>query len=105
MNTLIKVIPSGLLVRRVGLQVFIYIIGDINTPTSGILKRYDIVTQRKTEIVNLANKSISIAQISTDGQWILFVSQGSRSAALQLIRMDGQGLQTLYCTQPSQSIS
>src|SRR5260370_3811983 len=36
--------------------------------------------------------------ISADGQWILFVS-GTASAPgrLQLVRMDGQGLQTLYC--------
>ncbi len=63
----------------------------------GILKRYDITTHQTTQIVQLATTSISDAQISTDGQWILFTSQVNGRAAIQMIRMDGQGLQTLYC--------
>ncbi len=70
----------------------------VNGPTNlGTLKRYDVTTGAKTEIVNLTGTSISEAQLSADGQWILFVAISGRQAKLQMIRMDGQGLQTLYC--------
>ena len=70
----------------------------VNGPTHlGTLKRYDVTTGAKTEIVNLANTNISSAQLSADGQWILFVAISGRQAKLQLIRVDGQGLQTLLC--------
>jgi pimeloyl-ACP methyl ester carboxylesterase len=90
--------------------VYTYNIGTFHSGTdngavSGILKRYDITTGTKTEIINLPHTSISQAQISTDGQWILFISQVSGNSAIQLIRMDGKGLQTLYCSQPSMQIA
>lgn len=66
-------------------------------PTFGTLKRYDVVTGGKVEIVKLANTTISEAQVSANGQWILFVVFVGGQAKLQLIRMDGQDLQTLYC--------
>jgi eukaryotic-like serine/threonine-protein kinase len=70
----------------------------VNGPTHlGTLKRFDVTTGAKTEIVNLANTNISSAQLSADGQWILLVAISGRQAKLQLIRVDGQGLQTLYC--------
>ena len=64
--------------------------------------RYDVVTHQKTTILSLnAKEQLSQAQISGDGQWLLFVvSQGTRQNsydAIQLLRLDGQGLQTLYC--------
>jgi len=46
---------------------------------------------------------IEQAQVSQDGQWVLFLSipdprgDSQHSAMLQLVRLDGQGLQTLYC--------
>src|SRR5258708_8616872 len=38
-------------------------------------------------------------QISADGKWILFVALAvsENQARLQLVRSDGQGLQTLFC--------
>ncbi len=50
------------------------------------------------------------AQISADGQWLLFVAQvtngQSSLAGIQLMRMDGQDLQTLYCSStPATGIS
>jgi hypothetical protein len=65
--------------------------------TFGTLKRYDVVTGGKVEIVKMANTTISEAQVSGDGQWILFVTFVGGQAKLQLIRMDGRALQTLYC--------
>ncbi len=86
-------------------QNVVYIYNEIPLNTSiayGRLKRYDVATGQKTEIVT-SGLAIQQAQISADGQWILFIStpdpRGDRqhSGMLQLVRMDGQGLQTLYC--------
>ncbi|HEY6540078.1 MAG TPA: hypothetical protein VIZ18_04035, partial [Ktedonobacteraceae bacterium] len=65
-------------------------------------KRYDVVTGAKIEIIKMPGTSISSAQVSADGQWILFVANISGQSKMQLIRMDGQFLQTLYCGSPSQ---
>ncbi len=65
---------------------------------SGEIKRYDASTGNKVIIVNSPTGSIDSAQISADGQWILFRTLVSTGAFLQLVRMDGQGLQTLYCS-------
>ena len=80
-------------------QNIVYIVdeGQANIPTFGTLKRYDVTTGAKTDIVKLPGASISDAQISADGQWILFVTDLTDQAKLQLVRMDGQALQTLYC--------
>lgn len=88
-----------------GHQNLVYIYNEMppNASTSdGQLKRYDVTTGKKT-LIAVSGLSISNAQVSADGQWILFLSQidprGDRnhSSAIQLVRMDGQGLQTLYC--------
>jgi len=77
----------------------VYIVneGTSSHPTFGTLKRYDVVTGAKVEVVKMANTTISEAQVSGNGQWIMFVSFVGGQAKLQLIRMDGQALQTLHC--------
>ena len=84
-------------------QNIIYIVNEFQaqTPTFGTLKRLEVSTGAKTEIVKIADTSISDAQVSADGQWILFVSVTSNQDKLQLVRMDGQALQTLYCASPA----
>lgn len=86
-------------------QNIVYVYNEIplNTSTAfGHLKRYDVTTHQKTVIVT-SGISIEHAQVSADGQWILFLSNpdprgdANHAAYLQLVRMDGQGLQTLYC--------
>ncbi len=67
------------------------------TPIAGILKRYDITTKSETIIVRVPHTSINTAQVSADGQWVLFEAAVANRSAIQLVRMDGQGLQTLYC--------
>ena len=70
-----------------------------NDGPQGLLKRYDIISGQKQVIVS--GPFIDNAQVSADGQWVLFTSAIQPHAgitALQLLRMDGQGLQTLYCT-------
>jgi hypothetical protein len=82
----------------------VYIVNEGSpTPTFGTLKRYDVVTGAKVEIVKMAGTSISEAQVSANGQWLLFVAHVSGQVKLQLIRMDGQFLQTLYCGTPSEA--
>ncbi len=69
---------------------------------SSALKRYDTNTQKTTTILTLAHKNIVFSQVSADGQWILFVSSGAQQSQtpykIQLVRMDGRYLQTLYCS-------
>ncbi|HEX9134574.1 MAG TPA: hypothetical protein VF844_19975, partial [Ktedonobacteraceae bacterium] len=55
----------------------------------------------KTTIVHLAGVIITEAQVSNDGQWILFNSDTGNDSEIQLVRMDGQGLQTLLCVLPT----
>ncbi len=76
----------------------------VNPTVYGSLKRYDMTTGKTTEVVHQTPASITESSVSADGQWVLFVSQVSGQAAIQMIRMDGQGLQTLYCAPAGQSI-
>lgn len=72
------------------------------------LTRYDTITKSKTVLLSFAQtgEGISDAQISANGQWILFltVSLSENQARIQLIRTDGQMLQTLFCA-PAYMIS
>lgn len=88
----------------------VYIYNEVPQHTSiafGHLRRYDMTTGQKADIVT-SGIQILQAQVSYDGQWVLFLSQpdprgGSAVVMLQLVRMDGQGLQTLLCLPYSQS--
>ncbi len=76
-----------------------------NASGSASLKRVDATTGTKTTIISLGNgAAIHSAQLSTDGQFILFVTQYTNHAQLQMVRLDGQGLQTLYCAGPINGI-
>src|SRR6266566_9253620 len=85
-------------------QNIVYIFNQFGASGSGEIKRYDASTGKKVIIVNAPKSQIYDAQISADGQWILFITttQVSAAVALQLVRMDGQGLQTLYCSYTAQ---
>jgi eukaryotic-like serine/threonine-protein kinase len=80
-------------------QNIVYIVNEFqgHNPTFGTLKRYDVTTGNKTEIIKLPNVTINDAQLSADGQWIVFSINVGGTEKLQLVRMDGQELQTLYC--------
>ena len=68
------------------------------------LQRYDTTTGKVTTVVQFNAGTISEAQISADGVWILFINQIGGQSAIQMVRMDGQGLQTLHCAPAGQSI-
>lgn len=72
-----------------------------NTTDDGLLIRYDVVSKKKMTLLSLTNVTISNAQLSTDGNFILFVTQVSGRLAIQMVRIDGQELQTLYCAADS----
>lgn len=68
------------------------------------LKRYDTTKKQTTTIFTQSGRDLVAPQVSADEQWILFssvqYSQKSKTntnSKLQLIRVDGRYLQTLYC--------
>jgi len=77
----------------------VYIVneGPSSAPTFGTIKSYDTITSNKVEINKTANTRIDDAQVSTDGQWVLFTAHVAGQSELRVVRMDGQGLQTLFC--------
>lgn len=78
----------------------VYLVTEYNASSSAstsTLKRFDVTTGAKTEILKVSGVTFDSPQLSADGQWILFVSSTGHSDELQMVRMDGQGLQTLYC--------
>ena len=76
-----------------------------NASGSASLKRFDITTGVKTTILTLTQgAAISSAQLSSNGQFILFAVQYAHYAELQMIRLDGRGLQTLYCAEPANGL-
>jgi len=71
-------------------QTIVYI---ENSSSKSTLKSYNVSTKKTTTLVSVSGSTLTDAQVSTDGQYVLFLS----GRMLQMIRMDGQGLQTLYC--------
>ncbi len=75
------------------------------------LRRYDARTGQKTDIYTTAAGQIEDAQVSEDGQWVVFLidfypaMRTAASAEIQMIRLDGQALQTLYCFSISEAYS
>jgi hypothetical protein len=90
-------------------QNLLYVYKD--TASTWHLRRFDVRTGQKTDIYTTAAGQIEDAQVSANGQWVLFLldfypaMRTLASAEIQLIRVDGQGLQTLYCFSPNESYS
>jgi eukaryotic-like serine/threonine-protein kinase len=78
--------------------------GSTPHPIAAFLKRYDSSTGSTTVILTEPHTFIDQAQVSADGQWVVFATQVADRSALQLVRLDGQGLQTLYCAAPGEQI-
>ncbi len=84
----------------------VYIVneGPSNAPTFGTVKRYDTSTGNRVEINKTANTRIDDTQVSADGQWVMFTAHVAGQSELRVVRMDGQGLQTLFCASPGYRI-
>ncbi|GHO99911.1 hypothetical protein KSF_099590 [Reticulibacter mediterranei] len=67
---------------------------------SGTLMRYDSVTGKASPIITVPNMLTNV-QVSGDGQWVIFSAYGGDPEQIQMVRIDGKGLQTLYCTSSS----
>lgn len=64
-----------------------------------LIMRYDMVTRQKTAIIKLVGATIISAEISPDGQWILYASRSDVNRYMvQIVRVDGKYLQTLACS-------
>ena len=85
----------------------VYIVNEsnANVPTFGTIKSYDTTNSKKVEISKTANTHVDDAQVSADGQWVLFTAHVSGQSELRVVRMDGQGLQTLFCASPGTHIT
>jgi eukaryotic-like serine/threonine-protein kinase len=77
----------------------VYIVneGPPDAPTAGTVKIYDTVTQNKIELAKNNQTLVNEAQISNDGQWVLFAATIAGQSELRMVRLDGQGQQTLLC--------
>lgn len=76
------------------------------TTANGVqkLERYNRTTGQTTEILQASSTTaLTHIQLSQDGQWIFFTKQAT-STEFQVVRIDGQDLQTLYCSLPQLSI-
>lgn len=81
--------------------------GSTSQDVTSFLKRYDVTTGAKAEIATFQHSKIdaSSASISPDGQWIVFethtdvhpFSDGAFIPMVELVRIDGHYLQTLFC--------
>ena len=86
-----------------GQPQLIYYTGD-NSGNS-FIKRINVANGATTNILSLANAHITEAQVSLDGQWLLFairIDSPHEHIELRLVRIDGQYQQTLFC-QPASS--
>lgn len=86
----------------------IYIVNEqVNGTSVGTVKRHaaDFQAISGVEIKKMVGTSINEAQVSQDGQWVLFVATTNGQSELRMVRVDGQGLQTLYCAPANQKIS
>lgn len=83
-------------------QDIVYAISPANTatgPQTYTLKRYDVKTGSKTVILQVSG-TLNWETVSPDGQWIIYTITTIQQKAytkLQVIRVDGQYQQTLYC--------
>jgi serine/threonine protein kinase len=73
-------------------------------PTFGTVKVYDTVSRQKRELAKMASTTVDEAQVSNDGQWVLFTATVKGQTELRMVRLDGQGLQTLVCAPSNTSM-
>lgn len=62
---------------------------------TAVLRRYDPDTRQSTDVLKLSDERIEEAQISADGQWILYVAYVEDHDELRVVRLDGRYAQTL----------
>lgn len=89
-------------------QVILYTVDTFDAKTHlpiTTLRRYDVTTGHKTDLLKIAGEDVNQLNLSPDGQWITFVSDSPDGQKLQMMRIDGQVLQTLSCSDGIGSMS
>ena len=84
---------------RLGTHPNIFFATQSNTEL--VFNRYDVTTGQTTQVFSLPetmqHPSPPFARLSNDGQWIIFQGVVGTQSAIQMVRVDGQEFQTLYC--------
>ncbi len=73
-----------------------------------LIEKYDVTTGQTADLISIPapndygddlhpHSTYPSARLSNDGQWILFQGLADGKDALQMVRVDGAELQTLYC--------
>lgn len=78
----------------------VYIVNEHDSsgnPTFGTVKVFNLATGKKTELIKTNSTVVDEAQVSNDGEWVLFAATIAGRSQLRLVRLDGTGLQTLFC--------
>jgi hypothetical protein len=75
-----------------------------NADGSAKLREFDVQDKTASVIASIHGETIDEAQLAGNGQWVLMVAQKNGVQALQLVRVDGQDLQTLYCASAGQKV-
>lgn len=78
--------------------------GTAGGPSSATVWSYNTSTGQSEQILALPATWINSAQLSFDGRWVLLSVNRDGQVALQLLRIDGRFLQTLYCAASGQEI-
>lgn len=64
-----------------------------------LLQRYDVITHQTMNIVKLPGIAITDAEVSPDGQWVMFaLREAANTYQVRIVRVDGQDMQTLVCS-------
>lgn len=72
--------------------------------TFGTIKIFNTVSGKKTELTKASSTRVTEAQVSNDGEWVLFAALVKNRSELRIVRLDGQGLQTLLCAPEGMTI-
>jgi hypothetical protein len=78
------------------------------------LHLYDITKQSQTIIEKIPQRDDipqlsleskpTMPQLAANGQWLLFLAPHDRQQELRIVRLDGKGMQTLYCSAEGASL-
>jgi hypothetical protein len=103
-STRVSMGPTPTLMNHQAVVYFYnYIENDKRDINEGFLMLHDVSTNRNIEVLRVENINIYSAQVSPDGQWVLFIVgywKVRESYKLQRIRINGQQRETLYTFPP-----
>lgn len=87
-----------------GNNIVVYAASTSSSGTSALMS-YNPLTGKTKSIITLPSMLTDV-QLSANGQWVIFFTYNTNPGSvsqLQMVRIDGQGLQTLYCSSSAPS--